>query len=256
MFGNYYVYDSIAPLADTLRTDLGFTSTQVGMLNAIYSAPNIVMVLIGGILVDRFGTRRATLAFTVICLIGALLPVLSGTFPVMAGGRLVFGLGAESMIVAITASLGHWFKGRQLGFALEKVGRGLVSGDIDNDGDLDLLVTNNGQSADLLRNDGGGNGHALLVRTVGKQSNRDGIGARLRVTTGTQSQIREVRAGSSYLGQNDPRQHFGLGAHTRVDRLEIRWPSGRTDVLENVAANQIITVREGDGIVGASPFQR
>jgi MFS family permease len=118
MFGNYYVYDSIAPLADTLRTDLGFTSTQVGMLNAIYSAPNIVMVLIGGILVDRFGTRRATLAFTVICLIGALLPVLSGTFPVMAGGRLVFGLGAESMIVAITASLGHWFKGRQLGFAL------------------------------------------------------------------------------------------------------------------------------------------
>jgi MFS family permease len=118
MFGNYYVYDSIAPLADTLRTDLGFTSTQVGMLNAIYSAPNIVMVLMGGILVDRFGTRRATLAFTVICLIGALLPVLSGTFPVMAGGRLVFGLGAESMIVAITASLGHWFKGRQLGFAL------------------------------------------------------------------------------------------------------------------------------------------
>ncbi len=142
------------------------------------------------------------------------------------------------------------------GFALEKVGRGLVSGDIDNDGDLDLLVTNNGQSADLLRNDGGGNGHALLVRTVGKQSNRDGIGARLRVTTGTQSQIREVRAGSSYLGQNDPRQHFGLGAHTRVDRLEIRWPSGRTDVLENLAANQIITVREGDGIVRASPFTR
>jgi MFS family permease len=118
MFGNYYVYDSIAPLADTLRTDLGFTSTQVGMLNAIYSAPNIVMVLIGGMLVDRFGTRRATLAFTVVCLIGALLPALSGTFPVMAGGRLVFGLGAESMIVAITAALGHWFRGRQLGFAL------------------------------------------------------------------------------------------------------------------------------------------
>ena len=118
MFGNYYVYDSIAPLADTLRTDLGFTSTQVGSLNAIYSAPNILMVLIGGMLVDRIGTRRATFAFSVICLIGALLPVLSGTFPVMAGGRLVFGLGAESMIVAITAALGHWFKGRQLGFAL------------------------------------------------------------------------------------------------------------------------------------------
>jgi hypothetical protein len=142
------------------------------------------------------------------------------------------------------------------GFALEKVGRGLVAGDIDNDGDLDLLVTNNGQSADLLRNDGGTGANALLVRTVGKQSNRDGIGARVRATTGNQSQIREVRAGSSYLGQNDPRQHFGLGAHTRVDRLEVRWPSGRTDVVENVGANQIITIREGEGIVRASPFTR
>jgi nitrate/nitrite transporter NarK len=117
MFGNYYVYDSIAPLADILRTELGFTSTQVGTLNAIYSAPNIAMVLIGGILVDRFGTRNATLGFTAICLLGAMLTALSDSFPVMAGGRLVFGLGAESMIVAVTAALGQWFKGKQLGFA-------------------------------------------------------------------------------------------------------------------------------------------
>jgi MFS family permease len=117
MFGNYYVYDSIAPLADILRDDLGFTATQVGTLNAIYSAPNIVMVLIGGVLVDRFGTRMATLVFTAICLVGATLTAISGTFPIMAVGRLVFGLGAESMIVAVTAALGQWFKGRQLGFA-------------------------------------------------------------------------------------------------------------------------------------------
>jgi MFS family permease len=117
MFGNYYVYDSIAPLADMLRTELGFSSTQVGTLNAIYSAPNIIMVLIGGILVDRFGTRNATLGFTAICLLGALLTALSNSFAVMAGGRLVFGLGAESMIVAVTAALGQWFKGKQLGFA-------------------------------------------------------------------------------------------------------------------------------------------
>ena len=117
MFGNYYVYDSIAPLADILRNDLGFTATQVGMLNAIYSAPNIVMVLIGGVLVDRFGTRRATLVFTAICLAGATLTAISSTFPIMALGRLVFGLGAESMIVAVTAALSLWFKGRQLGFA-------------------------------------------------------------------------------------------------------------------------------------------
>jgi len=76
------------------------------------------MVLIGGLLVDRFGTRNATLGFTALCLVGALLPALSGSFAVMAAGRLIFGLGAESMIVAVTAALGHWFKGRQLGFAL------------------------------------------------------------------------------------------------------------------------------------------
>ena len=118
MFGNYYVYDSIAPLADILRTQLGFTSTQVGTLNAIYSLPNIVMVLIGGVLVDRYGARNATFGFTAVCLVGALLPALSGSFVVMASGRLIFGLGAESMIVAVTAALGHWFKGKQLGFAL------------------------------------------------------------------------------------------------------------------------------------------
>ena len=124
MFGNYYVYDSIAPLADILRTQLDFSSTQIGTLNAIYSAPNIVMVLIGGMLVDRFGTRNATLGFTALCVVGALLPTMADDFAfatpfhVMAAGRLVFGLGAESMIVAVTAALGHWFKGRQLGFAL------------------------------------------------------------------------------------------------------------------------------------------
>jgi MFS family permease len=117
MFGNYYVYDSIAPLADILREQLGFSSTQVGSLNAIYSAPNIVMVLIGGVIVDRFGTRTSTLVFTALCLLGAILTAASATFAVMALGRLVFGLGAESMIVAVTAALGQWFKGRQLGLA-------------------------------------------------------------------------------------------------------------------------------------------
>jgi enediyne biosynthesis protein E4 len=141
------------------------------------------------------------------------------------------------------------------GFAAEKVGRALAAGDIDNDGDLDLLVTNNGQSADLIRNDGEP-GNAILVRLVGTRSNRDGIGARLRLTAGGRSQIREVKAGSSYLAQNDLRQHFGLAALNRADRLEVRWPAGRTDVIENVAANQIVTVREGDGIVAATPFKR
>lgn len=117
LFGNYYAYDSIGPVADLLQKDLGFSDTQLGTLNAIYSLPNIIMVLIGGILIDRFGTRLATLGFAMICAIGAVLTALSPLFPVMAAGRLLFGLGAESMIVAITVIIGQWFVGRQLGFA-------------------------------------------------------------------------------------------------------------------------------------------
>ncbi len=117
MFGNYYAYDAIGPLADHLQRLLGFTDTQIGTLNAIYSFPNIIMVLLGGIICDRIGTRLATLLFTAICMVGVLVTCATSSFPVMAGGRLIFGLGAESMIVAITALLGQWFVGRQLGFA-------------------------------------------------------------------------------------------------------------------------------------------
>ena len=117
MFGNYYAYDSIGPVADSLQRILHFTDTQIGTLNAIYSFPNIIMVLIGGVIVDRFGAARATLAFAVIQGIGAVLTAMSPLFPVMAAGRLIFGLGAESMIVAITVAIGQWFVGKQLGFA-------------------------------------------------------------------------------------------------------------------------------------------
>ena len=141
------------------------------------------------------------------------------------------------------------------GFAIEKVSRGLAAGDIDNDGDLDLLVTNNGQSADLLRNDGSP-GHAVLVRLIGMQSNRDGIGARLRLTADARTQLREVKAGSSYLGQNDVRQHFGLGSATRIERLEVRWPSGRLDVVRDIPADQIFTIKEGTGVVANQQFRR
>jgi MFS family permease len=117
MFGNYYAYDAVGPVADSLQRLLGFSDTQIGALNAIYSFPNIVMVLVGGVIVDRFGTRLATLMFTIVCALGALITALSPVFPIMAAGRLIFGLGAESMIVAITVVIGQWFVGRQLGFA-------------------------------------------------------------------------------------------------------------------------------------------
>jgi MFS family permease len=117
MFGNYYVYDSIAPLADVLKDQLGFSDVNIGTLNAIYSVPNILMVLIGGIIIDRIGTRRSTVLFALICMIGALITVASGDFYVMATGRLVFGLGSESLIVAVTTALARWFRGKELSFA-------------------------------------------------------------------------------------------------------------------------------------------
>lgn len=118
MFGNYYVYDSISPLAVLLSKQLHFTDANIGLLNGIYSVPNIVMVLIGGIIIDRLGTRVSSVIFSALCLIGALLTAFSGgSLVFMAAGRLVFGLGAESLIVAVTTVLGKWFKGKQLSFA-------------------------------------------------------------------------------------------------------------------------------------------
>ena len=141
------------------------------------------------------------------------------------------------------------------GFAVEKVGRALAVADVDNDGDLDLLVTNNGQSADLLRNDGGNRNHALLVRLVGKRSNHDAIGARVLMTVGGTTQVREIKAGSSYLGQNDTRAHFGLGTAPRADRLEVRWPGGGVETFREVQAGAIITIAEGEGITRRVAFR-
>jgi enediyne biosynthesis protein E4 len=141
------------------------------------------------------------------------------------------------------------------GFAPEMVSRALAAGDIDNDGDLDLLITNNGAAANLLLNDGG-SGNALLVRVIGTKSNADGIGATLTLTTGERRQRRDVQSGSSYLSQNDFRVHFGLGEADRADRLEVRWSSGLTDVIENLTANHVVTVREGRGVVSRVPLAR
>ena len=141
------------------------------------------------------------------------------------------------------------------GFAGELVSRALAAGDVDNDGDLDLLVTNNGAGVNLLQNDASA-GNALLVRVIGTKSNRSGIGTRLTLLTGGRRQIREVQSGSSYLGQNDLRAHFGLATASRSERLEIRWPNGAAEVVTDLPANQVITVREGEGIVGRMAFRR
>jgi hypothetical protein len=140
------------------------------------------------------------------------------------------------------------------GFATEAVGRGLAAGDIDNDGDLDLLVTSNGGRAELLRNDGGNRGHAVLLRLIGGSSNRDALGTTVRVTAGSRMLVREVASGGSYLGQSDTRLHFGLGGNARIDALHIRWPSGREEMITGVRAGHVVTIREGEGVAAAVPF--
>ena len=117
MFGNYYVYDCIAPIADLLTKQLGFSDSNIGLLQAIYSLPNVIMVLVGGYIVDRIGTRKAIFIFGTLCFIGSIVTGLSGVLAVMAAGRLIFGLGAESLIVAVTTAVAKWFRGKELSFA-------------------------------------------------------------------------------------------------------------------------------------------
>jgi len=142
------------------------------------------------------------------------------------------------------------------GFAVKKAGRSLSAADFDNDGDLDLLIGNVGQPAELLRNDGGNAANSLLIRTVGTKSNRDGIGARLKMTAGGRIFLRDVKAGSSYLSQSDLRVHFGLGSAARAESLEVHWPGGGIEKLQDLEANQIITITEGRGVTARAPLRR
>ena len=141
-----------------------------------------------------------------------------------------------------------------VGFSRDDVGRTLLAGDIDNDGDIDMIVTNNGGPAEVLRNGGGTGRNSIEVRVVGSRSNRDGLGARVTVTAGGRTQVREVKSGSSYLGQNDLRLHVGLGETNRIDRIDVRWPAGGTETIRDVVANQIVTISEGQGLTGRSAY--
>src|SRR5580765_2603780 len=115
--GNYYIYDSINALERIFIDHLGFSATQFGWLNASYSVAAVATLLVGGIIIDRIGTKKAILAFAVICFLGASITASRGSAAVMITGRTVLGLGAESMIVAVTTALAKWFKGKELSFA-------------------------------------------------------------------------------------------------------------------------------------------
>ena len=117
MFGNYYPYDAVAPVADLLSSQLGFTDEQIGSLYSAYSVAAVLVLLAGGYLIDRYGTKRSTFLFGVICLIGSAVTAMSADIRVMLAGRFLLGVGAEPLIVAVTAALAKWFKGKELSFA-------------------------------------------------------------------------------------------------------------------------------------------
>ena len=124
------------------------------------------------------------------------------------------------------------------------VGRGAAFADFDNDGDVDILVSNNGSRLRLLRNEGGNRGNWLSLKLVGQKSNREGIGARVRARVGEQWLHRQVRRAGSYLSSNDVRLHLGLGQARQVDEVEIAWPSGAIQKLKDLESNQFLVVEE------------
>ncbi len=117
MFGNYYPFDSVAPVADLLAAQLGFTDEQIGSLYSIYSVAAVLVLLAGGYVIDRWGTKRAILLFSIICFIAAVITAASSQVGVMLVGRFLLGVGSEPLIVAVTTSLAKWFKGKELSFA-------------------------------------------------------------------------------------------------------------------------------------------
>jgi hypothetical protein len=127
---------------------------------------------------------------------------------------------------------------------VKTVGRGACFADYDNDGKMDAFLVNLGAPGTLFHNVAPGKNHWLAIQLRGRKSNRDGIGARLEVVTGTHKQLAERVGGSGYLSQDDSRVHFGLGAATKVDKLTIRWPSGKEQVLQHLAVDRVLTVEE------------
>lgn len=135
------------------------------------------------------------------------------------------------------------------GFAAPRVARGAAYGDYDNDGDLDVLVTTCGGPPRLFRNEGGNRNNWATFKLVGEKSNRDGIGAVVSVSSGSLVQTGTVRTGSSYCSQSQFRLTFGLAQNSRIDRVEVAWPSGKKQTFRDLAPNQFYTVHEGRGLV-------
>jgi hypothetical protein len=132
--------------------------------------------------------------------------------------------------------------------------RGAAFGDVFNTGNIDVLLLNVGEAPSLLKNGNANGFHRVLFKLIGTKSNRAAIGARVTIRTAGVKQFSEVRGGGSYLSQNDLRLHFGLGTAKKMESVEIRWPSGKIETLENIAADAIYTIVEGSGIRATTPL--
>jgi hypothetical protein len=130
-----------------------------------------------------------------------------------------------------------------------RVSRGASFGDMDNDGDIDVVINNLDGAAVVLRNDGGNKNNWISIKTVGSKKNRDALGAQVKVTAEDLVQLKEVYSGGSYISQNDTRLHFGLGRKSRIDSIEVRWPAGKTEVVRDLQANQFVVIQEGKGVI-------
>jgi hypothetical protein len=139
------------------------------------------------------------------------------------------------------------------GLVDKRLGRGAAVGDVDEDGDLDVVVANMHSLPALLRNDGGKGRNWVRFLLVGRQSNRDGVGARVVLEAGRRSQTRTSKSGGGYLSSHDPRSHFGLAEAPVVERLRVLWPSGVVEVFESLAPGQQYAIKEGAGVVAVSP---
>lgn len=154
------------------------------------------------------------------------------------------------------------------GLAIKKVSRGLATADYDNDGDLEIAVTNMNDSPDLLRHERPNRRHSVLLKLIGTRSNRDGIGTEVKVVAGGLTQYDTLRSGGSYLSSSDLRLHFGLDAATKLDRMELRWPASQAgsnqggasprpvQTILNLPADHLFVIKEGEGVVEKKPLRR
>ncbi len=181
---------------------------------------------------------------------GTVYPELERVFPTRfpaRGPRIAFRNQGDGTFVELGDEIGSAIASRH-------ISRGCAFGDFDNDGDMDILIMNRNEPPTLLRNDAPVGNHWLKVRLEGSKSNRSAIGARVIARYGGKVQAQCVTSQSSYLSANDPRLHFGLGAAASAD-IQIFWPSGTSETHSGLTANQLVTVREGEGIIKGRSFR-